>query len=142
MGCASTPLTGEGARVGVTHRPVEGCQLIGELREAEGGNFRSLRDNLRSVRSMLRNRAAGLGGDTVLVVSTETDPYHMPSGVPGLMTPNPPCSNCVTMTARVYACGGAPRVTPRIAPSPAEGGACPPAAPEAADDEDEALVDE
>ena len=54
----------------------------------------------------LRNRAASLGGDTVVVVSTNTDPYHMSTGVPGLGMLSPGCSNCVTMVARVYECGG------------------------------------
>jgi hypothetical protein len=132
-GCATAELTSAGAHVGITRQAQEGCRLVETRREAEGGGFRSLEDNAVSVQTTLRNRAAWLGGDTVVVVDTVTDPYHMPSGVPGLMTPNPPCSNCVTMTARIYSCGAA---APPIAPEPPVcPGLVPP--PEQDDDGDE-----
>lgn len=128
-----TELTSEGARVGVTRDAKQNCRLIGELSEAEGGGFRTLEDNSTSVETSLRNRAAHLGGDTVMVISTNTDPYHMPSGVPGLATPNPGCSNCVTMTARIYECAGG--VAPSRVRAPGEP-VCPaPSAPPSESDE-------
>ncbi len=123
-GCATAELTSAGARVGITQRAQEGCRLVETRTEAEAGGFRSLADNAVSVQTVLRNRAAWLGGDTVVVVDTNTDPFHMPSGIPGLTTLNPPCSNCVTMTARIYVCGvGEPPLAP---PPPTCPGLAPP----------------
>jgi hypothetical protein len=111
-GCGAPALSAEGARVVWADKQPAGCRAVGTLQHAEGGALRSQEQSLAVVETHLRNQAAQLGGDTLVVteeLTGESDEgmQHFATGVAGLSTPSPRCSNCVVLTARAYACGAA-----------------------------------
>lgn len=129
MGCESAELTAGGMRVRAINDAPGGCRLVATVREKEGGGLRSFSENRHLVDTRLRNEAARLGGNALAVVEeargdTDDGLLHFQTGVPGIATPNPRCTNCVAVTAHVFQCAGAgPLVTPEAPPaSPA----CPP----------------
>jgi hypothetical protein len=88
-----------------------GCRTLGTVREAEGGGFRSFGANRDIAEARMRNEAARLGGNSIVVISeergdTDTGAEHFTTGVAGLASPNPRCTNCVQMMARVFSCAG------------------------------------
>jgi hypothetical protein len=144
-GCETGELTNGGARVLPIDDAPAGCRLIGTLRDKEGGGLRSFAENRWLLETRLRNEAARLGGNSMSVVSekrgdTDEGQLDFASGVAGLSTPASRCSNCVLVTARVFACEGrAPAVTRPVPVAPGE--CAPPAArpapaPEDADADD------
>jgi hypothetical protein len=145
VGCGVPEVTGAGSRVRVTGRTNEipaGCRMVGTLRDAEGGGLRSFEQSRLTVETRLRNEAGRLGGNTLSLIDvkrgdTDEGSLQFASGVAGLTTPNPQCTNCIEMTAQVFQCEGrAPTpvvdVRPVPVPRPAEDcvrPAAPPAAP-------------
>jgi hypothetical protein len=133
-GCASAELTSEGARVQLVHQaPTEGCRLLGTVKEGEGGGLRTMEQNQGLVVARLRNEAARVGGDSVVVIASErgdTDSgmLQFQTGVPGLGTPSPRCTNCIELTARIYQCGGPAAGSPVVV-DPGAGCHRPPAEP-------------
>jgi hypothetical protein len=134
-GCGGAELSSEGARVQLTGAEAAGCRPLGSLREMEGGGLRSMDTTRAEVQARLRNEAARLGGNALVITSeargdTDEGALNFETGNAGLTTPNPRCSNCVLMTARVFSCPSqaAPIVArpeappaplpPRVAPLP------------------------
>lgn len=123
VGCGAPTLSAEGARVVRVDREPPGCHVVGTVHQAEGGGLRSQEQSAALVEARLRNEAARLGGDTLVVteeLTGETDEgmLHFATGVSGLSTPSARCTNCVRMTARAYACAaaGAPEEDAPVAP--------------------------
>jgi uncharacterized protein YbjQ (UPF0145 family) len=75
--CVTTTLTPEGARVRVTSNPeaVHGCTLVGEVKGADHMNGGLLGQGAAQETAMreLKNRAAAMGADTVLMVTSTTN---------------------------------------------------------------------
>jgi hypothetical protein len=135
--CSSSELSHGGRAVVVADLEPAGCRALGTVREAEGGGLRSFVDNRSLAEARMRNEAARLGGNSMVVVSEErgdTDhgAEHFTTGVAGLSSPNPRCTNCVEMMARVYSCSGqtpAPIAVEPSRPSPMPAAEPPPMAP-------------
>lgn len=136
-GCATPELSTGGARVHVAEGDPAGCRPIATMRESEGGGLRSYEANRSHAETRLRNEAARMGGNAMVLLSevhgaSEEGNAEFATGVAGLSTPNPRCSNCVILTARAYACdllpvAAAAPVVPAAAP--AEPAAAPAAEP-------------
>jgi hypothetical protein len=119
VGCGAPTLSAEGARVVWADKDPPGCRVVGTVQHAEGGALRSQAQSMAFVEARLQNEAARLGGDTLVVteeLTGETDEgmEHFATGVSGLSTPSPRCSNCVLMTARAYACAAAANGAPEV----------------------------
>lgn len=107
--CATPELSEEGARVRFARQDPSGCRAVATLREAEGGGMRSYAANRKAAEARIRNEAGRLGGNAVVLVKevhgeSEEGARAFQTGVAGLATPNPVCSNCVILEARAYAC--------------------------------------
>jgi hypothetical protein len=121
MGCGATELTRQGSQVRALPQAPSGCQLLGTIRDAEGGGLRSFASNRAIVQARLRNEAARIGGNIISVVDeergdTEDGKEHFQTGVAGLTSPNAGCTNCVLLTAQVFQCGGVAPAAPVVAP--------------------------
>lgn len=126
-------LSHAGARVVMADFEPPGCRALGTVREAEGGGLRSYITNRELAEARLRNQAATLGGNALMVIDeergdTDVGAARFATGVAGMTTPNTRCTNCVEVTARVYACAAQPTPEP-VADAPRLGW---PAAPLAA----------
>lgn len=122
-GCAAPELSGEGARVKWSKDDPAGCRPVGTLRELEGGGLRSYEANRTAAETRLRNEAARLGGNAVVLLTelhgdSDDGAREFNTGVAGLATPNPRCTNCVMLTARAYACEAPPAQPVAEAPAP------------------------
>jgi uncharacterized protein YbjQ (UPF0145 family) len=75
--CVTTALTPEGAKVRVTSNPeaVHGCTLVGEVKGADHMNGGMMGQGAAQETAMreLKNRAAAMGADTVLMVTSTTN---------------------------------------------------------------------
>lgn len=75
--CVTTTLTPDGAKVRVTSNPeaVHGCTLVGEVKGADHLNGGLLGQGAAQETAMreLKNRAAAMGADTVLMVTSTTN---------------------------------------------------------------------
>lgn len=126
-GCAAAELTPLGAAVEIGAAPRPECKRLGPVRAALGYNGRSPEENLAAALVSLRNEAATLGGDALVVTSKEL-------GSMGIFGAPPPpsggvvgsgCPNCVAMEATAYRCGAraiapaAPSAKPIAAPGDA-----------------------
>jgi hypothetical protein len=97
LGCAVATLNAAGAEVEVV-TSAEDCRFLGTLKGYEGFNARMPETNVEAVEADLRNRAAALGGNTLVITDREIG-----SGSPGANGTGG-CPNCITMTASVCAC--------------------------------------
>ncbi|APR84724.1 Hypothetical protein A7982_10073 [Minicystis rosea] len=140
--CVPAELSPEGAKVKWSQEDPAGCRALGTLREAEGGGLRSYDTNKTAAEARLRNEAARLGANAMVLLTevhgdSEEGAQSFATGVAGLSTPNPRCTNCVLLTARAYACelpapvAEKPAAPPPAAPPIALPEAPPPAAPAA-----------
>jgi len=75
--CVTTTLTPEGAKVRVTtnQEAVHGCVLIGEVKGADHMNGGTMGQGAAQETAMreLKNRAAAMGADTVLMITSTTN---------------------------------------------------------------------
>jgi hypothetical protein len=111
-GCTLPELTPRGAAVEVGSAARAGCKPLGTTRDSEGMNGRSAESNVEAAWIALRNQAAALGGD--LIVLTEKQQGTVSGGLMaeepgGLGMKNNGCPNCVSLVASVYQCGTTPR---------------------------------
>lgn len=109
--CATPELSAEGSRVRWADHELPSCRPIATLREAEGGGLRSYAANRDAAAARLRNEAARIGGNAVVLLrevhgGSEAGRDAFATGVAGLTSPTSPCSNCVILAARAYACEG------------------------------------
>ncbi|MFT3766594.1 MAG: DUF4156 domain-containing protein [Minicystis sp.] len=121
--CSVPELNTEGARVRWSPDDPAGCRPVGTLRETEGGGLRSYDANKAAAQNRIRNEAAKLGANAVVLLTevhgdSEEGAQSFSNGVPGLSTPNPRCSNCVLLTARAYACDLPPAQPVAETPAP------------------------
>jgi uncharacterized protein YbjQ (UPF0145 family) len=77
VGCITTQLTPEGAKVRVTSNPdaVRGCALVGEVKGADHMNGGLMGQGAAQETAMreLKNRAAAAGANVVLMVTSTTN---------------------------------------------------------------------
>ncbi len=109
-GCSATELTPAGAKVVIRESAGPECRLIRRIQESEGRNFHSAAANVEEVRVELKNRAATLGGDALVLHGPKPEDPIPTRGAPG-------CPNCIEMSAEVLRCA------PPAARPPADQGA-------------------
>jgi hypothetical protein len=146
--CSAPELSPAGSKVSWSKDDPANCRPVGTLRELEGGGLRSYEANRAAAETRLRNEAARLGGNAVVLLTelhgdSEDGAREFATGVAGLATPNPRCTNCVLLTARAFACDAPPAQpvaeappappppppAPPPPPPPAEPAAAPPPQP-------------
>jgi len=89
LGCGGAQLTPEAARVEwYTDRPDGDWQMLGDLQCQRGHNFVSAGSNVSYCRNTLRNRAAEMGADIIVVSSEQIGMGE--------------CGNCVLFVGTAY----------------------------------------
>jgi hypothetical protein len=112
LGCAPTELGAAGARVIVAEVAPPGCASLGQVRASAGYNGRGTDSNDAGVTASLRNDAAALGGDTLVVTSRTRGAAPVDPLAPRAGMTSGGCPSCVSATAVAYRCGVAPKPAP------------------------------
>ena len=99
-----------------------GCERVGPVRASAGYNGRGAAANEAGVEAALRNDAAALGGDAIVIRqrvlgAAALDALGRPAEAPrGAMTSGG-CPNCVAITADAYRCPRSAPPAPSVASS-------------------------